>query len=248
MIVLKTLWRLLASAMLFAAVPALAVPVGYGFDSGFVNVTAVRTSDNSLVFSETLLLGQTSSGSSFVIWDTFGTPSGFGQGTIDDIVIETAPNQGPFTLIQPYGPFDTVSIDSISIVASPTFSTTISIPDGSGGFNPFSMEILDTTPIYSASHSSGVPPPVMGILAPIVGLNKMTGFVNEGAGSLTIHINGALMGTLDGAPFGELDDLEITGDITWFGSTSSFVVVPEPSMALLIGMGLAALSAGRRRA
>ena len=65
-------------------------------------------------------------------------------------------------------------------------------------------------------------------------------------GGLELHINNAIMGTFLGANVGELDDLEITGDITWFGSTGSFI--PEPSTGLLLGMGLLGLAARRRGA
>jgi hypothetical protein len=242
--VLKKLILLLIVGVLFAASPTFAVEFGYGFDSGFVTVSARRTSDNSLVFSETLLLGQSAPGSSYVEWDNAGVPTSFGLGTITDLVIQTQANQGPYTLLQPYGPFDTVSVDAVTIAAGGGFATTVSLPAGGGLFNPFSAVGLETNAFYSASHTSGVPPPVTNVLAPIVGLNQLTGSVEESAGGLIVHINGALMGLLDGAPFGEFDDLDIRGDVTWFGSTGAFV--PEPSTALLLGMGLTALATRRR--
>ena len=77
--------RLLLSAVLLAVMaigaPAIAVSVGYGFDSGFVQVSARRSSDNSLVFAETLQLGGTGANSFVIMRDVppactaVGTPA-----------------------------------------------------------------------------------------------------------------------------------------------------------------------------
>ena len=241
---LVLLRRLLLTAVLLTALPAFAVSTGYGFENGQVVVTARRSSDGSVVFSELLNLGETSVGSSYVLWDPDGVPTGFGQGSIDDLFMEVTPSQGPFSLVAPYGPFDTVQVEYVSIAAGPGFATTVSVPQGGGSFNPVSAGVLDVNAFYGASHSSGVPPPVTGVRADIVGFNALTGFVTTTGQDLQIHIVGALMGTLDGTPFGEIDDLEITGDITWLGSQGAFV--PEPTTGSLLGLGLVGMALRRR--
>ena len=117
-----TLRRLLFAAVLLIAAPAIAVPVGYGFDSGFIQVSAVRSSDNSLVWAGTLNLGGNGA-NNYVIWDSTGTPTGFGLGTINDFQFVTDPNQGPFATVQTWGPFNMFSVDSATISAAPGFAT-----------------------------------------------------------------------------------------------------------------------------
>ena len=230
--------QLCAAAALFAALPAFSAPVTYGFESGFINVQAVRSDDQSLVFSETLPIDGSS-----VVWDSTGTPTGFGIGTLDDFFI-TAPSAGPFSLLQPYGSHDTVTVESVEISPSAGYGTLASIPLSGTQYSVTSGGI-DVAAFYSATDSLGIAVPVNNVQAVIVGTNNLVGTVNLLTGGLIIHVNNALMGTLPGAPFGETANLNITGDITWVGSVAA--AVPEPSSGLLLGLGCMIVAVWRRR-
>ena len=114
--------QLWVALLLVPALPAFSVPVTYGFESGFVSVQAVRSDDQSLVFSETLPID-----GSTVVWDSSGVPTGFGIGTLDDFLI-TVPTAGPFSLLQPYGSHDQVTVESVTISPAPGYGTLASIP------------------------------------------------------------------------------------------------------------------------
>lgn len=228
----------MATALLLMASPAWSAPVTYGFESGFVNVQAVRSDDNSLVFDETLPISGTT-----VVWDSAGLPTGFGVGTLDDLEI-VLPTSGPYTLLQNYGSHDTVTVESVVISPAPGYSTLASIPIGASQYSVTSGSV-DVVAYYSALDSTGVNAPVSNVLAPISGTNTLVGTIELVTGGLEIHINNALMGTLPGAPFGETADLEITGDITWFGSVAA--AIPEPSTGVLLALGLGMLAARRSR-
>lgn len=229
--------QLCAAAALLVALPAFSAPVTYGFESGFINVQAVRSDDQSLVFSETLPVN-----GSTVVWDSTGIPTGFGIGTLDDFLI-TVPAAGPFSLIQAYGSHDLVTVESVTISPSVGYGTLASIPLSGTQYSVTSGGI-DVAAYYSATDSQGIAAPVNNVQAVIVGTNNFVGTVDLLTGGLIIHVNNALMGTLPGAPFGETADLNITGDITWVGSVAA--AVPEPSTGLLLGLGCAILAVRRR--
>ena len=96
---------------LVAAGPAAAVPVTYGYQAGNITVQARQSSDNALVFDETLAL----STDSFIVWDAAGVPGFGGPGTVEDILLRAVPNQGPFSTLIPYGPFDEITIVSADV-------------------------------------------------------------------------------------------------------------------------------------
>ena len=115
----------IATSLLALTGPAWSAPVTYNFESGFANVQGVRTDNQNLVIDETLPISGTQ-----IVWDSLGTPTGFGMGTLDDLVI-TLPASGPYTLLENYGSFDTMTVDSIVITTASGYSTLASIPLGS---------------------------------------------------------------------------------------------------------------------
>ena len=229
--------QLWVAILLVPALPAFSVPVTYGFESGFISVQAVRSDDQSLVFSETLPID-----GSTVVWDSTGTPTGFGIGTLDDFLI-TVPTSGPYSLLQPYGNHDQVTVESVTVSPASGYGTLASIPLSSSQYSVTSGSI-DVAAFYSATDSAGLIPPVNNVQAAIVGTNNLVGTVELLTAGLIIHINNALMGTLPGASFGETADLSITGDITWVGSVAA--AVPEPSSGVLLRLGCAILASYRR--
>jgi hypothetical protein len=67
-------------------------------------------------------------------------------------------------------------------------------------------------------------------------VTRLTYQVIGGIGEGPVEINGAIL----------LGDTGASGDSFTFGSTISLVVVPEPGVGLMLGLGLAIMSASRR--
>ena len=207
-------------------------------------VQARQTSDDALIFDETL----TMSTDSFVIWDPAGVPTTFGTGTMDDFLLRTVPNQGPFNTLQDYGPYNMITVNQGDILPlAGSYSTLVSFPSGPDTFS-ITAGAIDIDALYSASHSSGFPPPAGPTPADITGVSNMTGTVIFGAGTIQVELTGVVIGTIDGTPFGEAgNDLDLTANITFFGN-STVVPTPEPSTALMMALGLIGMTvAGSRR-
>lgn len=229
---------ILAAAVLFIASPASAVPVTYGWTAGTITVQATQTSDNALVFDETLNL----SSDSFLEWDAAGVP-GFGTGTLDDFLLRVVPGQGPFSTLLAYGPYDQITIVSADI--TPDFGAGYSTIFSFGGSIQVGDIAIDA--LYDASASGGFPPPSGPTPANILPDPTMSATLNFGAGDITLSAFGIAMGTVDGTPFGEAgNDLELTANITFFGDSNT-VPTPEPSTALLMGLGLTGLAVSSKR-
>jgi len=237
---------LLVFAFLLVSIPAAAAPVTYGLTTGTITVQANQTSDNALIFNQTVTL----STDSFVTWDEFGVPAtGFG-GTLDDFLLRIDPGQGPFSLEpgETYGPFDEITLESASIAPDfgAGYQTNLTFPSGPSFLMDAGQISVDA--FYSASHSvtgASTPGPVA---ADITGVNNINGTITLSALSIQIALDSIVMGTVDGTPFGEAgNDLVLTANINFFGD-ANVVPTPEPSTALLVSLGLVGLAAHRRRA
>ncbi|MGH0031605.1 MAG: PEP-CTERM sorting domain-containing protein [Myxococcota bacterium] len=225
-------------ALLLAA-PALAAPVNYNFDSGNIQIQAFRTDTNALVFDETLDMAATS----FMVFDPAGTP-GFGAGTLDDFTISTVANQGPFSLVSPFGPYDMVTVETGNISPDAGYATVASIPIGGNAYSiTVGPVLIDAT--YGASDSGGFAPPVTGQPANIIPGSTISGTITLLAGGIQLSLTGLTMGTVDGAPFGETADLSLTANLTFFGSAGP--PIPEPATGSLVALGLLGLAIRGRR-
>ena len=227
----------IATSLLALTGPAWSAPVTYNFESGFANVQGVRTDNQNLVIDETLPISGTQ-----IVWDSLGTPTGFGVGTLDDLVI-TLLASGPYSLLENYGSFDTMTVDSIVITTASGYSTLASIPISSTQYSVSSGQ-LEALAYFSMLDSTENSASVLNVQAPVSGTNDFSGTVDVATDGITLQFNNALMGTLPGASFGETSDLEITGDITWVGSVAA---IPEPSTGVLMALGLGVLAGRRRR-
>lgn len=245
--VLTTARVLLVAAVLFPllSLSASAAPVVYGITTGTITIQANQTSDDALIFNQTVTL----STDSYVTWDQFGVPqTGFG-GAMTDFLLRINPMQGPFPLEagQMYGPFDEITLESADIApdTGAGFATLLAFPSGSAVIFDVGQIAIDA--FYSASNSitgASTPGPVQ---ADIQGVNNMNGTVTLNAGGIQVVMDSIVMGTVDGAPFGELgNDLVLTANVNFFGD-SNVVPTPEPTTALLVGLGLVGLAARQRR-
>lgn len=235
---------LAVAALLFVAMPASAIPTTYGFQIGSgsnIVIQAHQAIGNQLVFNETLTL----STDSFVTWDSAGIPdAGFG-GTLEDFLLRVDPGQGPFSTVIPYGPFDSITVETGSIApAAVGYTTLFTFPLGGG--HQFQAGPIEVNASYSATGPGGAttggPVP-----APITGVNNLAGTINfPGPGEINIVLDGIAMGTVDGTPFGQAgNDLTLTATINFFGN-SEVTPTPEPSTGLMVIFGLVAVAAQRR--
>lgn len=239
---------LLAVAVLFISVPVLAVPITYGLTTGTITIQANQSSDQALIFNQTLDLNT----NSFVTWDASGVPaSGFG-GTMDDFRLDIAPSGSahPLEAGQTYGPFDMVTV--LSGIITPDvlagYTTLLTFPNGPGSFL-YQVGAIDIEAFYSASHSvtgATTPGPVEADIMPDP--NNMNGTITFNAGIIQVVMDSVVMGTVDGTPFGEAgNDLILTANVNFFGD-SGVVPTPEPSTAVLVALGLVGMGLSRHRA
>ena len=229
---------LLVTVVLFIAIPASASPVTYGFTAGSITVQARQSSDNALVFDETLSM----SSDSFIVWDAAGVPGIGGPGTIDDVLLRTTSGQGPFSTLIPYGPFNEITVLSADITPDlgAGFSTLFAFPAGGSTFSvQFGSVQIDA--FYDAS-IGGVPGSNSGSTAAIItGVTNPSGTVTFSAGAIQLELGSIVMGTIDGTPFGEAgNDLNLTANITLFAD-ANVIPTPEPSTALMMALGLLGL-------
>lgn len=134
-------------------------------------------------------------------------------------------------LASPFGGYDTVVLDAVSIS---TGSLSVITPQSLAPSYAFVATNIEVTATYSASDSNGVVAPVVG--SPISFITTFNGAYD--AETSAVELFGVTIGVVPGAPFGELQDLFVLGNF-------STVPIPEPSTALLVGLGLAALSTRR---
>lgn len=236
---------LLLVGVLFVSIPAMAVPVTYGLTIGTITIQANQTSDNALIFNQTLSL----STNSFVVWDQFGVPAAGVGGTMEDFLLDVVSTGSPHPLEsgQTYGPFDLITIESGVIQPDflAGFSTLLTFPSGSSFLTQ--VGAIGIEAFYSASNSTtgdSTPGPVE---ADIATPNNMNGTITFTGGSIQVVMDSIVMGTVDGTPFGEAgNDLILTANINFFGA-SNVVPTPEPSTAMLLALGLFGMAASRRR-
>jgi hypothetical protein len=206
---------------------ASAAPLTFYFTSGTAVITA-STPSNSVLGSTTVTLN-----GAVVVFD----PSPAGPLVADLVSFSITAGTTPLIMLDnAYGGFDQIVIESVELSPGTGYATTAA----SGSYPIFDVDVgpVDIDAFYAASFSGGPPP------APVSGQPISSTASTLSATVLTdtmqLLMDGITLFTLDGADFGETEDLVVKADIEWFGT------VPEPGTASLLGLGLAALAAGRR--
>jgi len=197
--------------------PSSAAGTTHGHESGYVSITAKRSSDQAVVWQGTLTLD-----GSVLDFDASGTPSQFGTGTIEDFSL-VGGAQEPFTLLQPYGGHDEVTVESLIIKSGAGFATSLGFPIGPNRWS-LTASPIEFSVTYSAVDTGGGQAAVFDQTAPL-STGSLVGTLELVNGQIEVTLTCAVTTTLDGSAYGE-SDLEITGDITWFGSHAA--AVPDP--------------------
>ena len=219
--------RLLAALMFCAALlptAAQAAPTMYAINGGTAGLSVVVNGTE---------VGNTVSGSL-----TGNLTIDQSAQTIDEINVVLEPNIG-LSLSSPYGGYDSIVIESASIAGGLGY-TSSQIASTGTSFTVLGGP-LEVNGTYGATDSLGVSPSASGI--PITyTMQSLTGVVTS---TSSVAFNAFTLNALNGAGFGETDDLIIFATINI--TPSSLTVIPEPSTALLVSMGLGLLADGSRR-
>jgi hypothetical protein len=222
-----TPYALLLATLVISGSASQAAPVTYFFDEGTAHIVAVRSSNLSVVVDDVIDLG-----GAFVTFDA-------DTSELTDFEINVAPTD-PIMMDQVYGGFDTFVIESAALTPGVGYSSVLDVM-----LSPTRHALLvgpvDVVGVYSAFSSTGPPPPpVSNLPVPFTNPTGIGAIIDTEM--LTLEINGITLLHLDGGVLGEPDDLIVFADIQWFG------VVPEPTTATLVGLGLGLVGVARRRA
>jgi hypothetical protein len=207
-----------------------------------IQVLAQRTDTNAIVFQGPLLMDAGMAGG-YVDFDPAGLPTIFGfgtpAGTIEDFSLNLPTGATAYPITN-FGDHDEFQIIGGAISAGAGFTTEFNVNGAIQGGPYTKLVNFDAFDLQSV-----VPDIIGGSLNFSNPLETFTPTVSFGILAMTMQLDDIVLGTFDGAAFGEPGvTVEITASINWDGE--SIGPVPEPSTALLMSLGLAALSMRRR--
>ena len=224
---MKLLTRLLFSAaVLLVATGVQAVPSTFFFTSGSVTITASTELSNQLVMSTTVPMDGV-----FVTFDQAG------DGELTDFLFSMP--QTPVLTLTGYGPYDELVIESSTIQPGIGYNNLFNTDQG-GGIYTFLAGPTDIDGIYSVSDSGGILPPQNNVPINLTDDSLINGTVD--LNSLSLELLGITLLSIEGAPFGESENLIVKGDFTLIGA------VPEPGTAALLSLGMVSLGIRSRQA
>ncbi|MEZ4332581.1 MAG: PEP-CTERM sorting domain-containing protein [Myxococcota bacterium] len=199
--------------------PTIAASTTYNFTSGQVQITAVIQGTATSVLEPGTSPVTVPLGGSFVDFDALAGPNGTITG------LELVPT-GSFLLDldQTVAGFDVIEISNAMLVESPGATGAVS------GLGSFAIDTI----LSGTVTGMGGPPPA----TPITSLQSGTsGIVGISGDTLTLGLFGINIATFQSLATPGVY-VEVKADFTFVGHT----VVPEPSTALLVGLGLSGLA------
>ena len=210
------------AALGLGASGAAAAPILYTVTSGSANVDVLV---GGILVGQALNVGVTGN----VTLDSAAL-------TIDSVNLQLDPNVA-LSLSITYGGFDQVTIETASLTSDVGFGAVVpAVPVSASSFNTI-VGALTVNGSWAGSHSSSGVAPVSNV--PIVyPVPAMSAVVSS---TPLINIQSVTLNALNGAAFGEAQDLVVRAEFIVFA-------IPEPGTALLLGVGLFALAVSGSRA
>ena len=158
--------------------------------------------------------------------------------SLDGLDLQLSPNI-LIALSQSYGGFDLVNIENATIASDTPFSSTLVSSTAQ------SFTVIGTPLVVNGAYGAADLNP--GVLNPVVNvpISFAVPSITAVIGNSSISFASFTLNSLDGAGFGEADDLTVLAQITV--ASTNLTPIPEPSTALLMSLGLGLLAASRRR-
>ena len=218
--------RVLASLIFCVALlpgAAQAASVQYDVTTGVVNISVLVAGT---------VIGTASSGVSGSLTIDHAAQS------LDGLDLQLSPNI-LIALSQSYGGFDLVNIENATIASDTPFSSTLVSATAQ------SFTVVGTPLVVNGAYGAADLNP--GVLNPVVNvpISFAVPSITAVIGNSSISFASFTLNSLNGAGFGEADDLTVLAQITV--ASTNLTPIPEPSTALLMSLGLGLLAASRRR-
>ena len=158
--------------------------------------------------------------------------------SLDGLDLQLSPNI-LIALSQSYGGFDLVNIENATIASDTPFSSTLVSSTAQ------SFTVIGTPLVVNGAYGAADLNP--GVLAPVanVPISFAVPSITAAIGTSSIAFTSFTLNSLNGADFGETDDLTVLAQINV--DPTNLTPIPEPSTALLMSLGLGLLAASRRR-
>ena len=158
--------------------------------------------------------------------------------SLDGLDLQLSPNI-LIVLSQSYGGFDLVNIENATIASDTPFSSTLVSSTAQ------SFTVIGTPLVVNGAYGAADLNP--GILGPVanVPISFAVPSITAAIGTSSIAFTSFTLNSLNGADFGETDDLTVLAQINV--DPTNLTPIPEPSTALLMSLGLGLLAASRRR-
>jgi hypothetical protein len=174
----------------------------------------------------------------------FATFDGDLDGNLSDFEFSLAPEQG-FTF-SALGSYDSIQIHSATLTPGVGYLNTFQQNNGDGTYNIVASPILTTTSLDVMSSTLG-PGATQAFMFAGNSIDPLVATIDIASGT-TFTLNGIALGAFTNADFSTIPvgvSVVVKLDLTFEGMAP--VVVPEPTISVLFGLGMAGLAVLRAR-